>query len=115
MLQKGINPCVAKPAEKVTACCSAMPTSNARFGIAFIIRFSEQPDGIAGVIPIILGFCSASSIMVWPNTSWYLGGCGLSVFTFFISPVILSNKPGACHLVWSFSANEYPFPLVVTQ
>src|SRR5580693_3859773 len=106
MLQNGISPWVAKPAEKVTACCSAIPTSNARLGIAFIIRFNEQPDGIAGVIPIILGLACASSIIVWPNTSWYLGGCGLSYLVFLISPVILSNRPGACHLVWSFSANE---------
>ena len=75
-------------------------------GMAFIIMFNEHPEGIAGVIPIIFGFCSASSMIVWPNTSWYLGGCGFSALVFLISPVILSNRPGACHLVWSFSANE---------
>ncbi|MNQ75086.1 hypothetical protein D3C85_898660 [compost metagenome] len=115
MLQKGTKPWVAKPAEKVTACCSAIPTSKALSGIAFIIIFSEQPDGIAGVIPTILLFASANSTMVCPKTSWYFGGCGLSIIGFLISPVILSNKPGACHLVWSFSANAKPLPLTVTQ
>ena len=32
-----------------------------------------------------------------------------------IFPEFLSKRPGACHLVWSFSANSYPFPLVVKQ
>jgi hypothetical protein len=40
-------------AENVTACCSAMPTSNALFGILNIIMFSEQPVGMAGVTPTI--------------------------------------------------------------
>ena len=61
MLQKTVKPCVASPAEKVTACCSAIPTSKARSGIARIIIFIEDPDGIAGVIPMILGFFSANS------------------------------------------------------
>ena len=69
MLQKGIEPCVAKPAEKVTACCSAIPTSNDRSGYASIIIFIEDPEGIAGVIPMIFGFSSANSTRVWPNTS----------------------------------------------
>ncbi len=56
-------PCVAKPALKVTACCSQMPTSNARSGMASIINFNDEPLGIAGVIPKILSFAFASSIM----------------------------------------------------
>src|SRR5689334_16788202 len=99
MLQNGIKPWVANPAEEVTACCSAMPTSKARVGIAFIMMLSDEPEGIAGVMPTIFGFFSASSTIVCPNTSWYFGGDGLSEFFFKISPVILSNKPGACHLV----------------
>jgi hypothetical protein len=69
MLQKGTSPCVAIPALKVTACCSAMPTSKARWGMAFIMMFSEQPLGMAGVTPTIFGFFSANSTMVCPNTS----------------------------------------------
>src|ERR1700739_532803 len=100
ILQYGIRPCVANPAENVTACCSAIPTSNARSGIAFIIMFSEQPVGIAGVMPIILLFFSASSTMVCPNTSWYLGGCGVVFSAALTLPVILSKVPGACQKVW---------------
>src|SRR5690554_5638783 len=104
ILQKGFKPWVANPAEKVTACCSAIPTSKARSGIAFIIMFMEDPDGMAGVIPTILSSFSANSTRVCPNTSWYLGGWGESYSFLAITPVILSNLPGACHLVWSFSA-----------
>ena len=32
MAQKGLRPSVAMPAAKVTACCSAMPTSKVRLG-----------------------------------------------------------------------------------
>ncbi len=81
MLQKGTKPCVAIPAEKVTACCSAMPTSNARSGIAAIIKFMDEPEGMAGVTPMMRESCSANSTIEWPNTSWYLGACGvLGVF-----------------------------------
>ncbi len=99
MLQKGTSPWVAMPALKVTACCSAMPTSKARSGMAFIMMFSEQPVGMAGVTPTTLGFFSASSTMVWPNTSWYFGGWGLLGATLMISPVSLLKRPGACHTV----------------
>jgi CTP:molybdopterin cytidylyltransferase MocA len=51
-------------AEKVTACCSAIPTSKARSGIAFIMILSEEPEGIAGVTPMIFGFISANSTSV---------------------------------------------------
>ena len=67
-------PCVAKPALKVTACCSQMPTSKALSGIASIMNFKEEPLGIAGVIPMIDLFSLANSTIVCPNTSWYLGG-----------------------------------------
>jgi len=62
-------PRVAIPAEKVTACYSAIPTSNTRFGITFFISLREHPESIAGVIPTILSFSLASSIIVSPNTS----------------------------------------------
>ena len=69
MLQNGINPSFAIPAEKVTACPSAIPTSNTRSGIAFCIIDIELPDNIAGVIPTIFGLLRASSRSVVPNTS----------------------------------------------
>ena len=45
MLQKGTMPAAASPAEKVTACPSAIPTSKQRSGISFIRIFIELPDG----------------------------------------------------------------------
>ncbi|MNE73986.1 hypothetical protein D3C80_1700300 [compost metagenome] len=79
------------------------------------MMFIEEPEGMAGVIPTIFELASASSTRVCPKTSWYFGGCGLSDTDLLISPVILSNKPGACHLVWSFSASAKPLPFKVTQ
>ena len=69
MLQNGTLPWVAMPALKVTACCSAMPTSNARSGISASMYFNEQPDGIAGVTPTTRASCFANSMMLCPNTS----------------------------------------------
>jgi len=83
-----------------------MPTSKARSGMAFIMMLSELPLGMAGVMPMILSFCSASSSRVLPKTSWYLGAWGSLVLALKISPVSLLNRPGACHLVWSSSACE---------
>ena len=69
ILQNGIIPCVAKPAAKVTACCSAIPTSKDRDGIFSIIIFNDDPEGIAGVMPMIFLFFFASSTIVSPNIS----------------------------------------------
>ena len=70
MLQYGIMPALAKPAEKVTAWASAIPTSNTLSGMASIMMFIEQPVGMAGVIPTIFSLFLASSNKVSPNTSW---------------------------------------------
>ena len=69
MLQNGTMPAAASPAEKVTACPSAMPTSKQRSGIARIRIFIEQPDGMAGVTPTTRPSACASSSSVWPKTS----------------------------------------------
>jgi len=66
-----------------------------RSGIISAIILREQPEGIAGVIPTILSFCFASSIIVLPNTSWYNGGAVMGKSSGNISPVSLSNLPGA--------------------
>ena len=104
MLQKGISPSLAMPAEKVTACPSAMPTSKARLGMAFIMMLSEQPVGMAGVTPTILGLACASSTNVSPKTSWYLGGSPVLLLT-CRSPVAGLNLPGACQMVAAFALN----------
>jgi len=114
MLQNGCSPSFAIPPEKVTACPSAMPTSNARFGIFSISMFIEQPLGMAGVTPTTFGLASASSTSVFPNTSWKSGGIP-SVLAMKRSPVTGSNLPGACHSVACFSAGPNPFPLIVCR
>ena len=73
------------------------------------MMFNEQPDGIAGVTPMILSFFSANSTMVCPNTSWYLGGWGDLGMILTISPVSLLKTPGACHFV-GFPSSEYLYP-----
>ncbi len=50
----GISPPTARPAAKVTACSSAMPTSKNRSGKTFLNRFSPVPSGMAAVIATIL-------------------------------------------------------------
>ena len=61
--------CVASPAENVTACCSAIPTSKVLSGIVSIICLREDPVSIAGVTPTIFSFSLANSIIVSPKTS----------------------------------------------
>ena len=68
MAAYGLYPSVANPAANVTACCSAIPTSNALSGNFFSNKFKPVPDGIAPVIPIILVSCSACFINVSANT-----------------------------------------------
>ena len=121
MLQKGRSPSFAIPPENVTACPSAMPTSNTRPGISFIMMFSEHPVGMAGVTPTMRGFCRASSSIVLPKTSWNFGGCrsaSLSVAAaaaVSLSPVSGLNFPGACHIVGISSAGLYPWPFTVCR
>ena len=51
-------PSIAMPAAKVTACCSAIPTSNVLFGNLFPKMSMPVPPGIAAVIPTtVLSSC----------------------------------------------------------
>ena len=91
-----------------------MPTSKARSGIFSIIMLRLQPVGMAGVMPSILGLRSASSTMVWPKTSWNLGGRGPADALASRLPVTTSKRsPTACHAVWFSSAGVNPLPLTV--
>ena len=74
------------------------------------IMVIEQPEGIAGVIPMIFSLTLASSRSVFPKTSWKSGGSALLWLQTSRSPVSGSNLPGACHTVTDFSAGSYPFP-----
>ena len=61
---KGLNPSVASPAAKVTACCSAIPTSNILEG-NFLPNISMPvPDGIAAVTPIITVVVAAGTVYI---------------------------------------------------
>ena len=60
-------PSHAKPAAKVTACCSAIPTSNVLEGNFFINKSSPVPEGIAAVIAQIFLSVFANSIRFSEN------------------------------------------------
>ena len=56
------------PAQKVTPCCSAMPTSKQRFGKRSAKRSSPVPSGIAAVTATMRSSASASRIRLCANT-----------------------------------------------
>ena len=58
----------AIPAEKVTACCSAIPTSKQRRGNRSAKRFSPVPSGIAAVTATIFSSRVASAIRLSAKT-----------------------------------------------
>ena len=67
MATTGFIPPASKPAAKVTACSSAIPTSKKRSGYCLAKAIRPVPVGIAAVTPTILSFCSPSSNMVSEN------------------------------------------------
>ena len=66
--QNGFIPPAASPALKVTACCSAMPTSNMRLGNFAPKRSSPVPSGMAAVTPTMRLSASASAIRLSAKT-----------------------------------------------
>src|SRR5574344_1921189 len=110
MLQNGLIPSAAIPAENVTECSSSIPTSKKRSGIAFSKMCIPQPVDIAGVTPTTLLSILANSRSTSPKTSWYLSALYLLAA---LSPVSGLNRPGACQVVGSASAGAYPLPLMV--
>src|SRR5256885_14747539 len=71
-------PWVARPAAKVVACASAMPTSKKRSGHFFWKMWVPVPDGIAAVIATRLGYSAASCVIASPNTLVHWGGPGVT-------------------------------------
>jgi len=61
-------PSVAMPAAKVTACCSAMPTSKLRRGNFLAKASSPVPEGIAAFTATIRSSASASAISALEKT-----------------------------------------------
>ena len=88
MAAYGLYPSVANPAANVTACCSAIPTSNVLSGNFFSKIFNPVPEGIAPVIPIIFVSCSACFIKVSAKTFVY---DGILDIDFVCSPVETLN------------------------
>ncbi len=101
MAQNGCIPSVAMPAAKVTACCSAIPTSKVRSGKRLANRSSPVPDGIAAVTATIRRSAAASAISASANTRVYCGGPG-GAFT--CSPVTTLNLLTAWYLSADASA-----------
>jgi hypothetical protein len=107
MLQKQPS-LVAIPADSVTACCSAIPTSKARSGKASIMNFKELPEGMAGVIPLFFVF-GLNLISLNQNVLVFRR---FSSSFLWISP-LASNFPGAWYFTWSSSACFNPLPVVI--
>ena len=61
-------PSQASPAAKVTACCSAMPTSKARSGKRAPNASTPVPEGMAAVMAQTAGSRSASAIRLFAKT-----------------------------------------------
>ena len=61
MATTGFKPSAARPAAKVTACCSAMATSKYLSGKRFEYSTKPEPSRIAGVMATMLGSRSAMS------------------------------------------------------
>ena len=98
MAQNGFMPSVAMPAAKVTACCSAMPTSNVRSGKRLAKRSRPVPVGMAAVMATMAGSASASAISASAKTRVYCGGpggalaCSPVMTLNLLTPVILVGR-----------------------
>ena len=95
MAQNGRRPSVAMPAAKVTACCSAMPTSKVRSGNRLAKRSRPVPLGMAAVTATMRSSASASWISASANTLVY---CGWPGGALACSPVTTLNLLTACSL-----------------
>ena len=76
MAQKGFIPSVAMPAAKVTACCSAMPTSKQRRGNFFAKMSMPVPAGMAALTATTRSSASASATSALAKTLVKEGGPG---------------------------------------
>ena len=68
----GRRPARARPAAKVTACCSQMPTSKKRSGNSFAKLSSPVEDAMAAVIATTSGWREAADITASANTPVYV-------------------------------------------
>src|SRR3954463_1955731 len=96
-------PSDAIPAAKVTACCSAIPTSKQRFGNFSPNKLRPVPDGIAAVIATMRSSASASVVSVLAKNDWEDGTVD---FDLTCAPVTTSNLATLCHLSSACSADR---------
>ena len=109
MQTTGCIPAIARPAAKVTACCSQMPTSKNRSGNSFAKFRSPVDEAIAAVIAQTSGRLAAELISASPNMSVYVSSVDRG------RPVNGSNALTPCSLSTSSStAGPYPWPFSVT-
>ncbi|SKS55043.1 Uncharacterised protein [Mycobacteroides abscessus subsp. abscessus] len=100
---------MASPAAEVTACCSAIPTSNSRSGKRSPNLLSPVGPGMAAVIATILRCSLATSMSASENTEVQPGAEAL-----IARPVFGSMTPVECICsASSSSAGAYPMPLRV--
>ena len=105
----GRRPRIASPAAKVTACCSAMPTSKKRSGKRCANSSRPVDDAIAAVIATIRSSASAASQSASPKTSVQ------SIPFLRAVPLSGSNVDTPWNLsTLSATAGPYPCPLLVT-
>ena len=101
MVTNGLNPSHASPAAKVTACCSAIPTSKNLSGCSFENSFSPVPSGIAAVIATIFLSFLACIVNSLANIFVYDAIFELDLFCL---PVGMSNLLTPWNLSDEFSA-----------
>ena len=88
MAANGFSPSLASPAQKVTACCSAMPTSNTRPGKCFSNSVSPVPPPIAACTATTRSSSRASATSASAK-NWVYEATGALAFT--CAPVAKSN------------------------
>ena len=101
----GFNPSTTIPAAKVTACCSAIPTSNVRFGNLRPNLSMPVPPGMAAVIPHTVRSSSAMAIRELAKTVVREGAIEADTFCL---PVATSNFATPWYLSEAASAGGYP-------
>jgi hypothetical protein len=105
MAQKGFNPSTAIPAEKVIACCSAIPTSKVLLGNLRPNLSNPVPPGIAAVMAQTVRSDSARAISELANTEVKEGVLGADLTC---SPVATLNLGTPWYLSEAASAGGYP-------
>mmetsp|Transcript_51373 Transcript_51373/g.117115 ORF Transcript_51373/g.117115 Transcript_51373/m.117115 type:complete len:235 (+) Transcript_51373:1393-2097(+) len=99
------------PAAMVTACCSAMPTSNIFVGCARPKMSMPVPPGMAAVMPTTLSSFLAMSTSSEAKTVVSAGGPPGAPFCCL--PVATSNLATPCMVSLAASAGGYPWPFTV--